>query len=161
MAFPVPFLAFGVHEHVGRIAGQAEHQDVLPAVAIEVVRVLDEVVGVGDGIVGRLVRARGVVAFRRVGRPVLEVRSEPDVAAGGDVRLAVLVEVGDGAAFGDEVLGDRLLVEGDGRGGGRRGQEEGGEGTHGGASRTTAPGPGCEGKLRNPYLIVLGGSFAL
>jgi len=79
-----------------------------------------------------------------VGDPLLEVGTLPDVPAGGDVDVAVMVEVGDGTAFGDEVLGDRLLVKGDGRGDGRGGEEEGGEESHGGISNTPNAGNGCE-----------------
>ena len=58
--------------------------------------------------------------------------------------MTVMVEVGDGAAFGDEILGDRLLVERDGRRDGRGGEEEGGEESHGGISNTPTDGNGCE-----------------
>lgn len=95
----------------GGVAGETEDQDVLPAVGVEVVGVGDEVIGVaGRAVEGRLVRALLVRRLDGVGDTLLEVGAFPDVPAGGDVDVAVMVEVGDRAAFGDEVLGQGLLV---------------------------------------------------
>jgi hypothetical protein len=58
-----------------------------------------------------------------------------------------MVEVGDGAAFGHEILREGLLVEGDGAGDGADAEQErkeGGEGTHGGMINTPIAGIGCE-----------------
>ena len=119
----------------GRVAREAEDQDVRPAVAIEIVGVGDKVVGVaGGGIEGRLVHALVMRRLDRVADALLEVGALPDVPTGGNVDVAVMVEVGDRAAFGDEVLGQGLLVEADlGSGGAceERGQGEGEEGAHG------------------------------
>lgn len=82
--------------------------------------------------------------FDGVGDTLLEVRALPDVPAGGDVDVTVMVKVGDGAAFGDEVLRESLLIEGDRRGANRRGEEEGGEESHGGISNTPNAPNGCE-----------------
>ena len=148
MPSPVAGLALRIFEDEGGLARQAVDQDVGPAIAIEVIGELDEVVGVaGSSSVGRLARAGGVVALRGVGELLLEVRSAPNVATSRHVRMAVVVEVGDRAAFGYEVLGQGLLVErqigadADAEG---RGQEEGGEESHGGTSNTPPPQFGCE-----------------
>ena len=110
---PVARRALRVHEHVRRLARQAIHQDVAPAVAGEVVGEGEKVVGVAAGrIVGCLRWARGVVGRRRELGRAGEVGAVPDRGARGDVGVAVLVEVGDGAALGHEPLGERLLLEG-------------------------------------------------
>jgi hypothetical protein len=61
--------------------------------------------------------------------------------------MAVMVEVGDRAAFGDEVLGQGLFIERDGSGYGTAAEqngEEGGEESHGGAINTPNAPNGCE-----------------
>ena len=129
----------------GGVAWEAEDQDVRPAVGVEVVGVGDEVVGIARGAVeGRLVRALLVRRLDRVADALLEVGPFPDVPTGGDVDVAVMVEVGDRATFGDEVLGQGLFVEGDWRGANRRGKEEGGEESHGGTINTPNAPNGCE-----------------
>ena len=146
-------LALGVLVDEGRVAGEAEDQDVRPAVSVEVVGVGDEVVGIARGAVeGRLVRALVVRWLDGVGEALLEVRALPDVPAGGDVDVAVVVEVGDRAAFGDEVLREGLFVERDGAGDGtaaEQDREEGGEESHGGAINTPRAPNGCEEFLEN------------
>ena len=132
MSGPVAALAGRIHENEGRLARQAEDQQVRPAVACEVVGELDEVVGVAcRRVVGRLARAARIVALRGVGDLLLEVRAEPEEATGRHVELAIVVEVGDRTALGHEVLGDGLLGERDlgGREDGDR-SEEGKGGAH-------------------------------
>ena len=132
----------------GGVTGETEDQDVLPAVGVEVVGVGDEVVGVPRGAVeGRLVRALLVRRLDRVADALLEIRALPDVPTGSDVDMAVMVEVGDRAAFGDEVLREGLFVERDGAGDGTAAEqdgEEGGEGSHRGAIYTPDIADGCE-----------------
>ena len=129
----------------GGVAWEAEDQDVRPAVGVEVVGVGDEVVRVARGAVeGRLVRALLVRRLDGVADALLEVGTLPDVPTGGDVDVAVMVEVGDRATFGNEVLGQGLFIKGDWRGANRRGKEEGGEESHGGTINTPNAPNGCE-----------------
>ena len=82
-----------------------------------------------------------------VGDALLEVGAFPDEPAGRDVDVAVMVEVADCAAFGHEVLGQGLLVEGQFTGDAAvegRGQKEGGEESHRGRSNTPPAQIGCE-----------------
>jgi hypothetical protein len=138
-------LALGVLVHEGGVAGEAEDQDVRPAVGVEIVGVGDEVVGVARGAVeGRLVRALVMGGFDGVGDALLEVGALPDEPARRDVDVAVMVEIRDRAAFGDEVLGQDLLIETEGRRRSQGGKEEGGEGSHGGKSNTPNAPNGCE-----------------
>ena len=132
----------------GGVAWEAEDQDVRPAVGVEVVGVGDEVVGIARGAVeGRLVRALLVRRLDRVADALLKVGTLPDEPTGGDVDVAVMVEVGDRATFGDEVLGQGLFVEGQFTGDAAvegRGKEEGGEESHGGTINTPNAPNGCE-----------------
>ena len=132
----------------GGVTGEAEDQDVLPAVGVEVVGVGDEVVRVPRGAVeGRLVRALLVRRLDGVADALLEIGALPDVPTGSDVDMAVMVEVGDRAAFGDEVLREGLLIERDRSGDGTAAEqdgEEGGEESHRGTIYTPDIANGCE-----------------
>ena len=145
-----PFAAFSLRVDVepGRGTREAIDEDVGPAVAIEVMGVGDEVVGVALGAVIRLRGGRGVGFF------LFEVRSEPDGAAGRDIHVAIMIEVRDCDAFGDEVLSQGLLREADLGGGGarkERGQGEGEEGAHG-----MNAGEGGQGRRGGPRASVWG-----
>ena len=141
-------LALGVLVDEGGVARETEDQDVRPAVGVEVVGVGDEVVRVARGAVeGRLVRALLVRRLDGVADALLEVGTLPDEPTGGDVDMAVMVEVGDRATFGDEILRESLLIKRDGGSSStatEQNREEGGEESHRGTINTPNAPNGCE-----------------
>src|SRR5262249_36946407 len=103
---PVPRLVFGVLVPVTGLAGEADHDQVLPAIAIDVVGPAAETLTVSA-------QAVAVVAGRLTDLVHLPVGGlVPDLAEQ-NVHLAVLVDLGDGHALGGEVLVDDRLLPAD------------------------------------------------
>ena len=107
----------GVEVEAGFFAGEAEDEDVVFLVGVEVVDVGEEVVGVAVD-----VEDFGFV----VGVFFLEGGAFPPEGAGDDVGFGVAVDVTDGGAFGVEVGVELLAGPGDLGGGveGDRGEDE-------------------------------------
>ena len=103
---PVVGCAAGIFVPEGSCAGGIEADEVDPAVAVDVGGVVQERVAVFFGGVEGAWFAQGV------GCPVGGL--EP-VGAGEDVGASVAVDVADGGAFGQEVAGEYVFAEGDGR----------------------------------------------
>ena len=107
MAGPVVvFVVFRVFVPEALFAGEADDDDVSPAVAVDVDGEGEHVLGIGEGING--VRLR-------VGVLDGEIRPVPYGGAGDDVELSVVIEVAEGRAFGKELTGEpALFVTGNG-----------------------------------------------
>src|SRR5204862_1971518 len=92
---PVAVGPFGVLVPVARLAGEADDDDVLPAVAVEVLGPAAEALAVDVLVAVAVVLAGADLVHLPVGRLV------PDLAVD-DIQFAVLVDVHDGDALGAE-----------------------------------------------------------
>ena len=88
---------------IGLLAGEGHVEHVGPAVAVEIARVGEEIVGVAVRIVG--LGLVNLVADLEIG-PLVPIRP------GHDVQLAVLVEIGVIGPFGVELVAEHQLFEG-------------------------------------------------
>ncbi len=89
--------------HIGRGAGKASGEDVVPAVAVEVIHPGKEVIGVSFAVLGL-----GCVDLVLL----LELRSREPVGAIHDVDVAVLIQVAGPDAFGVVLACESLTIEG-------------------------------------------------
>src|SRR5688572_27759705 len=102
MSRPIPRFALRVLEPPCVLAGEADNDDVLPAVLVDIVREGEEVIRV----VGNIERL-GRIEFESLG----ELRPGIPEWAGDDIHCTVAIEIAEAGAFAEELIRKLGLLE--------------------------------------------------